>query len=68
MEFISAKEASEKWNISVRRVQVLCEQERISGAMKVGIVYIIPSNAEKPNDMRKVTRETFDESEKKKYV
>jgi len=53
MEFMSAKEAAEKWDISKRRVQVLCSEGRIEGVTKVGIVWIIPANAIKPKDNRK---------------
>ncbi|MDY4655650.1 MAG: DNA adenine methylase [Eubacteriales bacterium] len=54
LSFISAKEAAEKWNISQRRVSVLCSENRINGAMMVGNMWIIPSNAEKPLDKRTV--------------
>ncbi len=53
MEFMSAKEASDKWGISKRRVQVLCAEGSIKGAMKVGIVWVIPLNAIKPVDKRR---------------
>ena len=53
MEYLPAKEIANKWNISRRRVQLLCEQERIIGAFKVSDVWIIPENAEKPLDGRK---------------
>ena len=33
MDYLTAKQAAEKWNISPRRVQVLCEQGRIKGAV-----------------------------------
>lgn len=52
MKYISAKEAAEKWGISKRRVQILCAENRISGATKVGMVWVIPANAEKPTDER----------------
>ena len=57
LSFISAKEAAEKWNISQRRISVLCSENRISGAMMVGNMWIIPSNAEKPIDKRTVRYE-----------
>lgn len=53
LSFMSAKEAAEKWNISQRRVAILCAEERINGAMMVGNMWIIPSTAEKPIDKRK---------------
>lgn len=54
---MSAKEAAEKWNISQRRVSVLCSENRIDGAMMVGNMWIIPSTAEKPIDKRTVRYE-----------
>jgi len=33
MEFMSAREASEKWGISDRRVRFLCSEGRIEGAV-----------------------------------
>ncbi len=52
LSYISAKEAAERWNISRRRVAILCSENRIDGAMMVGNMWIIPSNAEKPIDKR----------------
>ncbi len=52
MEFMSAKEASDKWGISKRRVQVLCAEGRIAGAMKVGMMWVIPQTSNKPTDLR----------------
>lgn len=56
MGYLSAKELAEKWNISRRRVQILCEEGRIDGAYKVSEVWIIPEDAEKPVDKRKVSK------------
>lgn len=52
MGFISSKEIGEKWHISRRRVQILCEQGRIPGAFKVGNTWAIPEDAVKPIDKR----------------
>jgi len=52
-EYITAQQAAEKWNISDRRVRVLCQDGKISGAAKVGKSYKIPCNAAKPVDGRK---------------
>ena len=57
LSFISAKEAAEKWEISQRRVAILCSEKRIDGAMMVGNMWIIPSSAEKPIDKRTVRYE-----------
>jgi len=46
-------EAAAKWGISDRRVRVLCEQGKIPGAHKGGKSYQIPTDAEKPADVRK---------------
>ena len=52
MEYLSIRETAEKWGISVRRIQVLCNTDRIPGAMKVGSFWVIPKDAEKPKDER----------------
>lgn len=56
MNYISAKDAAEKWEITRRRVQVLCEQNRISGVFKVGNTWAIPADAEKPDDKRQYNK------------
>ena len=52
MKYISASEAAVKWNISARRVSILCAEGRISGAQKAGAYWIIPEDAQKPADAR----------------
>ena len=49
MEFITVKEAAEKWQVSTRRVQILCNQNRIKGAYRFGKSWMIPSGAVLPN-------------------
>ena len=52
MEFMTIKEAAEKWHISVRRVQTICNEGNVEGAVKFGGVWAIPKDAEKPADRR----------------
>ena len=54
MEFMSAREAADKWGISQRRVAVLCSESRIDNAIMVGNMWIIPTTAEKPIDARSI--------------
>lgn len=51
-EYMTAQEAAERWNVSLRWVQRLCKAERINGALYVGRVWLIPKNAQKPADGR----------------
>lgn len=53
MKYITASEAADKWNISQRRVQILCNQGRIEGVFKLGDVWAIPKEAKKPSDKRR---------------
>jgi hypothetical protein len=53
MEYMSAPQAAKKWGISERRVQKLCEGNRIPGVSKLGYMWLIPKDAEKPVDGRK---------------
>ena len=52
MDVISVKEASQKWGISERRIQKLCEENRIDGVVRMGRMWLIPKSAEKPIDKR----------------
>lgn len=47
---MNIKEASEKWGISTRRIQVLCVENRVEGAVKLGKEWAIPTCVEKPKD------------------
>ena len=53
IQYITAREAAEKWNISQRRVSILCAENRIPDVAMLGNMWIIPRNAEKPKDARK---------------
>ena len=57
-EYMTAQEAAEKWNVSLRWVQRLCKENRIEGVRNVGRVWLIPKKAEKPMDRRKKTQST----------
>ena len=52
MEYLSITQTSEKWGLSKRRIQVLCQEGRLPGAMKVGSYWAIPIDAKKPKDER----------------
>lgn len=55
MEYMSAKDASEKWKITIRQVQKLCASGRIMGAKRLGggKIWMIPADSDKPFDGRK---------------
>ena len=46
MEYLSISQVSEKWGVSVRRIQTLCITGRIPGATKIGSYWAIPADAE----------------------
>ena len=52
MEYLSVKQTAEKWGISGRRIQRLCTEGRIPGAIKIGSYWAVPDTAEKPRDAR----------------
>ena len=53
MDYISASEAAKKWGISERRVQKLCEENRIPGVVRFSRMWFIPKDAKKPVDGRR---------------
>ena len=52
MEYLSIRQTAEKWDISTRRIQILCAEKRLLGAIRIGYSWAIPVDAEKPKDAR----------------
>lgn len=52
MEYLTTTEMAEKWNISSRRIGILCTEGRIDGVIKKGKMWLIPADAVKPEDGR----------------
>ena len=52
LAYMTASEAAEKWNISHRRVLTLCKEKRIIDVATLGNMWIIPIDAQKPEDAR----------------
>ncbi|MBQ9832357.1 MAG: Fic family protein [Clostridia bacterium] len=57
--FMTAKQASEKWGISDRRIRVLCSEGKICGAYREGRGWKIPVDARKPADGRYKSKENL---------
>lgn len=52
-EYMTVQEAEKKWELSERRVQKLCAENRIDGIVHLSRVWLIPKDTEKPADGRK---------------
>lgn len=52
MEYLSIRQTADKWDISTRRIQILCAEKRLPGAIRIGYSWAIPVDAEKPKDAR----------------
>lgn len=50
--YLKISEVAEKWGIKERRINTLCLEGRIEGAVKFGNTWAISENAEKPKDER----------------
>jgi len=46
--YVKAEVMAKCWNVSVRQVQLLCQNGKIEGASKFGNVWAIPENTPKP--------------------
>lgn len=53
MQYITAAQAAEKWDLTVRRVQDLCKNNAIDGAVRWGRDWMIPADAHRPGDRRR---------------
>ena len=52
MDYMTLKEASEKWGVTPRRINYLRAAGRIPGAIKMATIWLIPKDAQKPADKR----------------
>ena len=52
MDYMTLKEASEKWGVTPRRINYYCAAGRIPGAVKMSTIWLIPKDAVKPADKR----------------
>ena len=52
MDYMTLKEAAEKWCVTSRRVNYYCAGGRIPGAVKMATIWLIPKDAEKSIDGR----------------
>lgn len=51
-DFLTINEVAEKWDVSIRWINQLCNEGRIDGAQKFGNTWAIPANAKRPPDQR----------------
>ena len=51
-DYMTVQEAAKQWELSERRVQKLCEGDRIEGVIRLSRVWLIPKDAKKPADGR----------------
>lgn len=56
MDFLTLAECAEKWNVSQCRVAIYCKEGRIEGAVLRASMWMIPADAEKPEDPRRVRK------------
>lgn len=47
MEYLTTVEMSEKWNITLRKIGVLCSKGRMDGVIKKEKTWIIPADSKK---------------------
>ena len=55
--YLTSKQIAEKWGITARRVQIMCANGLVSGALRFGKAWAIPEDAQKPTDGRITTGE-----------
>lgn len=54
IDYLTVKEAGEKWNITSRMVTIYCKNGKINGAIKKGNLWLVPIDAQKPLDGRTI--------------
>ncbi|MCL1894887.1 MAG: helix-turn-helix domain-containing protein [Holophagaceae bacterium] len=46
--YVTVNEMAKRWNVSVRQVQLLCQNGKIEGASRFGNAWAIPKDTPKP--------------------
>ena len=46
--YVTVNEIAKRWNVSVRQVQLLCQNGKIEGASRFGNAWAIPKDTPKP--------------------
>lgn len=57
MEYLTSADCAKKWNISQRRVAIYCKEGRIEGTIMMGGMWMIPKDAKKTDDPRKIKKQ-----------
>ena len=57
MDYLTVQQTAEKWGVTPRWVQALIKRGSIDGVVRFGHAWMIPNDAEKPEDGRKIRRE-----------
>ena len=65
---MTVKEAALKWGITRRRVQKLCDENRIDGVLRFGQSYMIPKETNKPADARIKSGKYIKKTEKDELI
>ena len=60
MDYMTIKEASEKWGVSARQINYYCAADRIPGAVKMATLWLIPKDAQKAGGRQDKAREGFE--------
>ena len=58
MDYMTLREAGEKWGISPRQINYYCSEGRIPGAEKMGTVWLIPKDAKKCRFVKHIGQRT----------
>lgn len=67
-ELMTTNEAAELWGITVRRVQVLCENGKVKGAVRMGRTWIIQKGTPKPVDGRTKAAKQDKQEEEQAFI
>jgi predicted site-specific integrase-resolvase len=51
--YMTVEEASKKWGVTARQVQIWCKEGRIEGATKLVRIWIVPETSKKPTANRR---------------
>ena len=65
MKYLSITQTAERWGISTRRIQILCGEGRVPGAIRIGSVWGDPRGRSEAGGRENQERQVYQEARRK---
>ena len=68
MKYLSIAQTAERWGISTRRIQILCGEGRVPGAIRIGTVWGDSRGRREASGRENQERQVYQEAHRKRKM